>query len=1596
MLNSITSLLGLSDSNKSRNNNNNRDNNNSANNNTNTSRNAGYTSSSEHHAGGGNGSALYYHQQHSLTMPPVTTRNRGASVPSRGPSPGPPATGSGATFGAGYGNNPYTPHNYNNANTGAGAGTGAASSNIPMGGQRGSPAVSALPSGSTSFLPNSPPAAGGGSYNSAAHKADTAHNLRVALAGSYPLQPQRAQHTGFLHTPAAQLSPNANDDYDEFADDRDPTARYRSAAYGNNGAGASAGGVSMGGRQDGGGASAGAGLSSLMHPITAVKNRIFSSSVTTNAIAPAGGAAASVTFPGDDDMHFYADDRELACTYTGLSEQDTVSRLLQAGVAVADSITLARIANALRRRPQALLAVANEFGVRAASVEDIYSSNSAASAQAQEKPVSRRSTPALLPPSASPALPDGGSASATAAPDAAAAAAVESADKEASPAAAAAPVTAAPVSVAAATASRFTTATAGMPPTKIATAALLEMARARAPTVFAPCSVPLPLALYGAAAGVGCGSSDAAAAIAAEIASATDAATAAVANATAAADDSKADNANDGESNSLTSPAVGFFYPGLTFVPADPDPASASAAALLAGSAATVAASAAAASASAAVLAVRATGAAGLLQRAAATAVTAPATAAAAAASPRGALSAAAAADFALMAVATADADADLSAYVTTVSAAKSPATAAAAAGAGAANGVAPAGLVFYTNRPFESAARAWTRCDRCRDLDDDNDDDDDGSEADGGADDAKCACAPLPSALSPMVTVTTSTGTTTTVSANGTGTGSAKGKHVAGPRNAAAAAAAASAAAAAAAAARDGNGTGYGNASGNGVRRNNACSMSSTAALVTPVQPVTVSPAAAAAAVSAAATAVLSAAGAHAGSAVLHLRGGFPYLPSHYPLFTEMAHSAHLVHGGNAARMRVDVLRTLQRGSKLIRIGFACSALSLMRVSRDLKYLYWPCPRATRPPAGPLPKASPAAAAAALAAALAEAGPGKQALVELADLSSARTHRVYTGFFRPADEDPSAEDQQYVGYRRIPLEAITAVLPGAQSSRFLQANYLASAAAAAAAASESVNDPLADCDDEDAVNSRARSIAAARLSGSGGVLGLGGSDPRLTPFTFSIHYAFPEPQPVPDYGGRTKEQAAAAAAARAAEAAVEATVAAAEEEAEEEDAIRPYGHAFGYTGERIRKAVVYATNNKDSAESAAADAGESSNETPSASQESDAAGSASASASAAAESAVKPDDAASASPASDAASASSPADGSPAGAERPMPRVRMVHKSLDLAAVDGNEFVIWLVGLSLIRAKLAAAPPDVVAAVGSLPAWVTVERKYPSILTLIDAETKQPAEKTLDALDVVASSTQDEGPRVVPPSPLRPVAAPRVARGSPASANLPMATIEAIIAQGPKRSAPCRWRRVFSLVADGASSDAVFTKLADAPYSLFVVKDSRSRVFGGYAAAPWPARKDLGYFGSNDAFVWRVVPDSRPRSASANRAAAGASSTPGAGSGGAFASALTALAEGSLEVYQWQTQVSHHTLSDGRGFGWGGGGGVALYVNNDLAEGRTDWSGTYQNPPLNASPSNGAGADDTAVVAKKNGDGTEGGRPFRIFDVEVWAGSPW
>jgi len=161
-----------------------------------------------------------------------------------------------------------------------------------------------------------------------------------------------------------------------------------------------------------------------------------------------------------------------------------------------------------------------------------------------------------------------------------------------------------------------------------------------------------------------------------------------------------------------------------------------------------------------------------------------------------------------------------------------------------------------------------------------------------------------------------------------------------------------------------------------------------------------------------------------------------------------------------------------------------------------------------------------------------------------------------------------------------------------------------------------------------------------------------------------------------------------------------------------------------------------------------------------------------------------------------------------------------------------------------------------------------------------------------------------------------------------------------------------------FSLINDGASLPTLLQKIKGARHCIIAVETLDGEVFGSFTSSPW--EKQWGYFGSGEAFLWRLEDTSQ------------------------------------VDVFPWSGQNNMVQFCDGKKVVVGGGDidcnmsgrwpgankpsnsasyGFGLVIETDLQHGASNPCMTFNSPSL----------------SKVHFDGS----PFEISNIEVWAMTP-
>jgi len=163
-----------------------------------------------------------------------------------------------------------------------------------------------------------------------------------------------------------------------------------------------------------------------------------------------------------------------------------------------------------------------------------------------------------------------------------------------------------------------------------------------------------------------------------------------------------------------------------------------------------------------------------------------------------------------------------------------------------------------------------------------------------------------------------------------------------------------------------------------------------------------------------------------------------------------------------------------------------------------------------------------------------------------------------------------------------------------------------------------------------------------------------------------------------------------------------------------------------------------------------------------------------------------------------------------------------------------------------------------------------------------------------------------------------------------------------------------------YSLVRDGASFFKLLQNVRGSKATVLAIETTDGEVFGSFTSTPW--RKNTTYFGSGEAFLWRMRHDRKTTCKSIID---------------------QARLESEIEVYPW-TGMNHDVqLCKDSFIALGSGSsseegksdmGFGLCIDRDMLHGTSSYSTTFGNPPLSY-------ANESA--------------PFEIVNMEVWTLTP-
>ncbi|OUM60286.1 hypothetical protein PIROE2DRAFT_46410, partial [Piromyces sp. E2] len=128
------------------------------------------------------------------------------------------------------------------------------------------------------------------------------------------------------------------------------------------------------------------------------------------------------------------------------------------------------------------------------------------------------------------------------------------------------------------------------------------------------------------------------------------------------------------------------------------------------------------------------------------------------------------------------------------------------------------------------------------------------------------------------------------------------------------------------------------------------------------------------------------------------------------------------------------------------------------------------------------------------------------------------------------------------------------------------------------------------------------------------------------------------------------------------------------------------------------------------------------------------------------------------------------------------------------------------------------------------------------------------------------------------------------------------------------------KWELVFSLVDHGSSITTLLNKCSETHLTgsfLLAILDTNGYIYGAYLSEAIHVSKR--FYGSGECFLWKLNNDKKE-----------------------------------IEYYRGSVENNYHIITEKSYIAFGGGNGdFGLYISNDLLNGYTSHSPTYNNPPL-------------------------------------------
>eukprot|EP00485_Elphidium_margaritaceum_P009208 CAMPEP_0202691512 /NCGR_PEP_ID=MMETSP1385-20130828/6211_1 /ASSEMBLY_ACC=CAM_ASM_000861 /TAXON_ID=933848 /ORGANISM="Elphidium margaritaceum" /LENGTH=246 /DNA_ID=CAMNT_0049346933 /DNA_START=132 /DNA_END=868 /DNA_ORIENTATION=+ len=146
------------------------------------------------------------------------------------------------------------------------------------------------------------------------------------------------------------------------------------------------------------------------------------------------------------------------------------------------------------------------------------------------------------------------------------------------------------------------------------------------------------------------------------------------------------------------------------------------------------------------------------------------------------------------------------------------------------------------------------------------------------------------------------------------------------------------------------------------------------------------------------------------------------------------------------------------------------------------------------------------------------------------------------------------------------------------------------------------------------------------------------------------------------------------------------------------------------------------------------------------------------------------------------------------------------------------------------------------------------------------------------------------------------------------------------ILSRAPQRYQCMKWKCFYSLLKDGCSMQTFYDRTMEQDINVLIVQDAQNNIFGAYVDAKLKAKHPQRYDGSNECFVYKFTFDIQNRTYSIFEY---------------HAPACPAKAK------------PYFVQSDDEGITIGAGECPAIYIQNNLLEGSSTESQTFNSEPL-------------------------------------------